>query len=125
MRKIPLNLILASAALLAIFHALGTYFYIYWREPGFDWIVHFLGGFFVTITLLYVAFAIRNFPNIFVILTLAVLFALAVGIAWEVFEVDTGAAIVSLRGYWSNTAGDILFDIIGSLMAVSYVYVSK
>lgn len=92
-------------------------FYLYYLWWWADIVMHFLGGFFVALGILWfirfeVPISWRHYVPVFLTTLIG---TLAVGVGWEVFErvFDAYAA----RNYVLDTTLDILMDIVGMLAA--------
>lgn len=128
MKKIhPLLLLFCAAILMTIMHVAGTFLYLYWRVEGFDRVVHFTGGFLAAFTTLYFLYwrQVAEPKNRHLII-IGILAALIIGVLWEIFELEDGMTFLADSGYWVDTVGDVVSDIVGGLVACLYfVYGSK
>lgn len=111
-------------AVIAALHLSALQFYLYWRLWWFDILTHFLGGFWVSMSFLWLFFQF-GFANIMKNgknnnLKVALLSSFAVGIAWEVFEYYFGITFIGAPGYAFDTVKDISFDIIGGFAAYRF-----
>ena len=76
--------------------------------------MHILGGFIGTLLVLWFISPTTGFrPALIAITTL-----LAVGIVWEIFEYVYDIAAIS--NYWQDTIGDLISDVIGTILACLY-----
>ena len=83
--------------------------------------MHFLGGVFVGLLVLWLQFlsgyfgtpALPSSRKVFSVMLVAVL---AVGVGWEVFERLLGHTW-SVEGYWLDTSVDVVLDLLGSVVA--------
>jgi hypothetical protein len=123
-RPVPLMSLLMLIALVAALHLAGFYFQFYWRITWYDHVVHTLGGLWVGLMAAFYCYSRFSFkrPALFVI---ALLSAILIGIAWEVFEVKAGITVLADHGYAADTIGDIISDTLGGLLAGAYVLTSS
>lgn len=91
------------------------YFFTFW----FDYISHTLGGIVVAGSFIYFLGLWKHFPKEASVLV----FVVAIGAAWEYFELSTGFTRVGDPGYFLDSALDLLFDIFGAHMA--YLFARK
>ncbi|MEK9177375.1 MAG: hypothetical protein AAB923_03700 [Patescibacteria group bacterium] len=113
-----------SALVLALVHAAAVEHFLYWRFHWFDLPVHFLGGLLVGLSFTWLlayefVAATRRTRARFVLVMAAVLI---VGLLWEYFEYAIGVT-KGQAGYWQDTAGDIVMDILGG--ATAYLTMSR
>ena len=121
----PRNRLLYTLAMLicviAAMHLAATIFFLYWTLWWYDIILHFLGGVFVGLLVLWLQFlsgyfgtpALPSSRKVFSVMLVAVL---AVGVGWEVFERLLGHTW-SVEGYWLDTSVDVVLDLLGSVVA--------
>ncbi len=101
----------------------GEAFYLRWTFWWFDVVLHFLGGLCVAMgglsTWLYLSSS-TNISNTKLTLV-GLLWALAIGIIWEIFEVHFGITFLSDGiAYVRDTASDLIMDICGGIFGVLY-----
>lgn len=120
-KRLPLIFILSLSLVVAILHVTGTYLNWYWLVSGFDRIVHTLGGFLVTFISLVIIYFFRMpaVPRWHIILV-GIMASLVIGLGWEAFELKTGITAWGQIGFVRNNGGDILFDVVGGLLAIMY-----
>ena len=99
---------------------LGFYLTNFW----WDWIAHFLGGMWAGFC---GAWFFLHWGRRLTVLECA-LFALAIGLGWEVWEysVGVGGSAVEFMPYWADTIKDLIMDAIGGAAAgliAQYEYV--
>jgi hypothetical protein len=108
-------------ALTGALHFVGSVFYLYWGSFWFDGLMHFLGGVVVGLLFLWIWFASgvfeKSFPTKREAMAAAVVFAMIVGIGWEVFEYVYGIAMQDGLNYPADTFHDIAFDFLGAITA--------
>jgi len=93
---------------------------LYWTTSWADAISHTLGGAMLggVLILLLSTKIVKK-----VSLSQVLVFALIIGVLWEVFEMYTGMTFVNDAGYWLDTFGDIFFDMFGSCLA--YIFLNS
>lgn len=94
----------------------------YWTVAWYDVMMHFLGGAWVVLFALWVCrmpFA-RKLPGLVTFQNL-LLFALLVGVAWEIHELVLRFADPSRPEYLSDTILDLVMDMLGAA-AVCLIY---
>lgn len=99
-------------------HTIALTIHLYWIFPWFDILMHFLGGVWVGLFLLWFLYYSDYVPRILLpryTLAGALLFGFLLGLLWEVFEIvvqtKTG---VHFEGNWAlDTAIDLGMDIFG------------
>ena len=113
--------ILASLVLaMAVLHIGAIIFDLYWNLWWYDIALHFLGGVFVALLVLWLCFFSGYFPVVPIgskvaVFWLAFLSTLAIGAGWEIFERLAGH-IWSPEGYWLDTMSDVACDVAGGLL---------
>lgn len=99
-------------------------FNLYYTIPWLDSVMHFLGGGLVAYIVYaflgkFFAHRLRTRIQFFI---LAVTLSLSVGIAWEIIEYSVNYYIPTYVWNELDTAHDLLFDILGSLGALGYIF---
>ncbi len=122
-----LRFIVALIGLIFIFHSVALYYFLYWRIPWLDNLMHFLGGAWLVFAAAWFVFYSQKAESIRlpipVFLLAAVSFAALVGVGWELFEfcVDFltggGAGAGFNQAGLRDTMGDLFFDLLGGLIA--------
>ena len=122
MLKTPLFIwLFITIAIVATLHFSALQFYLYWRFWWFDILTHFLGGFWIALSFLWLFFQfglvniIKNDKNYN--LLVAFLASLFVGVLWEAFEYYLGITNTNASNYIIDTATDISFDLVGGFAA--------
>lgn len=117
-RKQLLHSLLPLSILLSLLNFTALKFHLYWTTWWMDVINHFLGGVIITIIFFVICLFAdadfnpkKYFPKL-------ILFAIAIGVLWEVFEVYFGLTFVDRQGYWQDTTLDMVMDMVG--MFVTY-----
>lgn len=118
MRTATKNLLflLASSSLLFVINIIALKANLYWTTSWADIISHTLGG----VVVGSFCMTVRQFKS-FIGLKHVFVFALAVGILWEIFELYTGLTAFSDPGFLIDTVGDIIFDVLGSFLAYAFL----
>jgi hypothetical protein len=107
---------------IAILHFLGLFFYLYWRVPEYDRLLHFLGGLWIACVILsLLSKNILSPTRKQYVFIAGILSALVVGILWELFELKTGVTILTDKGYGIDTVGDIISDVVGGIVGSFYI----
>lgn len=117
--------LLKRLALLVFFifvaNFLANKFHWYYSIWYFDMIMHFIGGFWAGLLVLYFLgtedFSPQALSKIFFLV-------LVIGIGWEVFELFVDKTITSKPFNLFDTSSDLLFDLSGAMMALFY-YLKK
>ncbi len=116
-----LRILALLVCVIAVLHIAATVFYLYWEFWWYDMLLHFLGGVFIGLLVLWLRFlsGYVSVPASFsarhaFLFTLCWL--LVIGIGWEVFEQLIGITW-SLEGYWVDTSIDVALDLVGGTAA--------
>ena len=120
-------LLILAALVLAIFalHIIALFLHLYWVLWWYDIIVHFLGGAFTGLLIVWLRYFSGYFgvPRIAAsekeLMYLILVGTLGVGVGGEVFERAFGHTW-SLEGYWLDTAVDLIMDIAGGITAFHF-----
>ncbi len=94
-------------AAVAFVHITALQWHLYWYFPYLDLFVHFFAGLWVALAAAWLMMLTKREPRLISVVACA----LAIGIAWEIFEVAIGMTFA--RNYWLDTALDLMMDIIG------------
>jgi len=111
-------LFILSLSSIALIHQVAVNAYLYWLYLWFDIPMHFLGGAVAAFGFLswvgerFVPVTSRSFFA-------TMLFVLLVGLSWEVFE--WYFSLTDTLAYWSDTIGDLCFDLLGGAVAYGIV----
>ncbi len=107
---------------ISILNAFAYEFYWYWKIWWFDMIMHTLGGVWVGSFFLWYYFFRKQTENFSRKKRLAFFVALSsvavIGIGWELFEFSVDTFITLSQHDPVDTASDLFFDILGSVLAV-------
>lgn len=118
---------LLTVLLIAVFHFLSVKYYWYWTYRWIDIPVHIVGGFWVSLTALWVALKVGHIDSIYGYkkraLVLMLISVLIVAILWEVFELMFKITYLNDIGYWSDSLGDGFNGLIGG--SVAFLYFTK
>ena len=111
------------AIFIAICHLFALKFYIYWTDMWFDIPMHILSGALISSIGLWAVYfsplksiLLNSQKKVFLI---SILFALIVGLLWEIFELNFGL-ISYLFVDMVDSIKDLIDDVIGSLIAGLY-----
>jgi hypothetical protein len=123
-KKNLMYLSLFSAIILLILHLTGLRFHLYWAIKWYDFPVHLVGGFWFSITILWIVLSLNKLNSIsgyrFKAFIFVLLSALAIGIVWECFELFFNITSVHNVNYMLDFARDIGGDLIGGMFAFLY-----
>ena len=113
------------AFMLAALHWFGTVFYVYWTFVWFDTVAHLLGGFTVALFGLWIWWESglfgKKMPSKKEAFITALIFGMAAGFGWEVFEYVYNIANPSGgETYLQDTFHDLVNDFIGATIAGIY-----
>lgn len=90
-------------------------FYLYSSIPYFDMVMHFLGGFWLSLAFIWLYNKEKLNPvNILKIM----LSVLAVGVVWELFEIVVNSSLAKNPFDAFDTLSDLFFDLFGAVCAV-------
>lgn len=111
-----------TGAIVGVLQVVALKFFLYWTIWWFDIVMHFLGGFWIALIVLwfYKAFT-RNEARSDHGYLLALLGVIVVGVAWEVFEVVAGLTDAE-ENYAVDTIVDLIMDTVGALVAAYIVF---
>lgn len=101
--------------------SLGAYFF-YWYSTiwWFDMPMHFTGGYFVAISIVYLLFKIRKEKQLPTYLKLFLL-VFAVGFLWEVYEFVVDAYFNTHTIVLMDSFSDLCFDMAGAITAFFFI----
>ena len=107
--------IFALLAIIGFLHLLALEREYYWLLSWYDIMMHLLGGFWTVATI----FWLRNEGLLPFTLNFsrALLATIAIGLAWEVYELAFGLTFTAKAGYLEDTMLDLMFDLSGALGA--------
>lgn len=125
MLKSPLfNTIFGFLFVIAVLHFIANKFYFYWTIWWYDMMMHTISGFAVGMAsiMLWQYFFDKDI-SIKKTIVISLLFTLTVGISWELFELVSGAMMLSDGfAYYTDTISDILLDISGGILGSLYAH---
>lgn len=111
----------AVVILVGVLHLAGSIYDFYWNSFWFDGLMHFLGGLAMGLIFLWLWYVSglfeKNLPTKREAMIGAVVFAMLVGIGWEVFEYVYGIAVPVGGNYPVDTFHDLCFDFLGGIAA--------
>ncbi len=112
----------------AVLHFIALFFHFYWTTSWFDSIVHLCGGISVGFFTLWLSTSVGkqsvirfSVENCVIILGAA----LFIGLLWEFFEWSFGLTFVTAPNYGVDTLSDLLMDVVGGFVALSYATFNK
>ena len=115
-KKLLIRLILIIF-LIFLLSYLAMEFYWYSSIWYLDMPMHFLGGFWLGLIVIYLFFLKDDvFKSIFKIL----FFVSSIGIGWEIFEIVVNNYVTQNYFNYLDTISDIFFDLSGGLFAILY-----
>ena len=115
--------------IIAILHHLALQFYLYWTLEWFDILMHFLGGMWVALIIMWFfffsGFVYKNVTSVrkIKIFLIAIASVLVVGVLWEVWEVWADLVFMDETGYFLDTSLDLVMDTLGGITA--FIYAKK
>ena len=90
--------------------------------------MHFLGGLFIGLLILWIYFLLEHqtkLSNNILIFFIIPIGVLIIGLLWEIFEALIGVYNVFGAQTFSDTISDLVFDLIGGLVGVIYFIRNK
>jgi hypothetical protein len=129
LKKKLLLISIVTIFLIAVFHYIAIKYSWYWTYRWLDIPVHIFGGFWISLTVLWVCLKIKHIDSIlgykkkalFVVLASV----LAIAVLWEIFELIFKITSLSRADYWSDSLGDIANTFLGGLIALLYFVKNK
>jgi hypothetical protein len=111
-----------TSILIAVLHYISLEYFLYWTVYWFDIMMHFLGGFLISIFSIFILYSYSDFENLkkhkIFLITLIMGTTLSVGLGWELWEVFVG--FTDTVKDLNDTIIDIIMDMIGSVFAIYY-----
>lgn len=101
-------------ASIAVIHIASLQWYLYWQFVWLDVPVHFLGGVWIALFVIWVLGRIGRSPGLLEI----VVWVALVGVAWELFELWGGIPMEDNFAF--DTALDLLMDLIGACVGFAW-----
>ena len=118
-----------TALFIMVFHYLSLKYSWYWTFKWLDIPIHIVGGFWVSLTALWVSLKIRHIDNINgykkKALLVMLVSVLVVAIFWEIFELIFKITSLHSINYWQDSLGDISNSFIGGVIAFLYFIKNK
>jgi len=119
-----LHFSLGVLLIIVVLQAAAFSYSLYYLYPWYDIMMHFLGGIFVALLLVWFVFYSRylhvikkTWKNVILV---ALFGTLLVGIGWEVFEYLLD--IIPEEGYREDTTIDLIMDLLGALVVTPFLY---
>lgn len=115
--------IVVLSIVVAVLYLLGLKFFLFWTTDWFDILMHFLGGLLIGLIGLFIFYTSSLVPipknHTLTIKLLTLGFVLAVGLAWELWEVFVG--FTNVLEDQVDTIVDLIMDMVGALFALLYI----
>lgn len=120
---------LLTILLISVFHYLSLRYSWYWTFRWLDIPVHIVGGFWVSLSALWVSLYISHIDSILgykrKALIVMLTSVLVVAILWEIFELIFHVTSVNSVGYWQDTLSDISNGFVGGIISFTYFIKNK
>lgn len=106
---------------IGILNLFATYLYLYWTSWWFDLLMHFLGGFWVSMVILSFWSLFNKNSHKILSFYKTFIWVLIISILWEIFEIWIGATMISDGvAFITDTISDLIMDIIGGILGYLY-----
>ena len=121
-RQKLLTLLLILIYVIVIIHGAAEWFYLYWLFPWFDIMMHFLGGVWVGLAVLWLVYYSGYVPVPRKTKSFAFMLCLGlvgvVGLAWEAYEFITRILLHAplFPDYAADTTLDMIMDLLGAIV---------
>jgi ABC-type enterochelin transport system permease subunit len=129
LKKKLLLISILTILFIAIFHYFALKNSWYWTFRWLDIPVHVVGGFWVSLTVLWICLKIKHIDSIngykkkaLIVMLSSVLI---VAIFWEIFELVSGVTSLHNVGYWQDSLSDISNSFVGGIIAFLYFIKNK
>jgi hypothetical protein len=124
-QKSPLPIIFILLLVILLAHLGAVFFNLYWQIFWYDSVVHFLAGFLMGMSYLWLTthsslrlkFQDSIQKNVFILL----LFTFVVGIFWEIFEYFSGTTF-AIGFYTIDALLDLFFGLVGAYLSFLYFF---
>ena len=112
---------LAVLVLLAMLHYFATEYYLYVRYPGFDILMHILGGIGLSLAVYWVLSTF--FKDYTITLPKVIILTILAGFAWETLEAyyDIAGAPIGTHAYYLDSAKDLINDTVGACISCFFL----
>ncbi len=112
---------LILVSLLATLHFIASAYSLYVRYPGYDIMMHILGGVGIAVSVHW--FFLTFFKNTKVSFWKVVLIVFLIGLAWELFEAyyDITGAPVGTPAHYRDAIKDLFNDTLGAVVGVFFL----
>lgn len=115
--------------LIGVFHYLSMQYSWYWIYKWIDVPIHFLGGFWFSLTSLWISLKVKHIDNILgykkKALFVMLISVLIIAVFWELFELIFNITSIHSIGYWQDSLSDILNGFLGGMIAFLYFTKNK
>lgn len=112
---------------IAIVNVFAHQYYWYWLMRWFDMPMHFFGGIWIAGAVLWWRFFSGKFTSVELttkaIFTWAIIGAVGIGLAWEVFEAVVSYLTVGRMNDMGDTISDLVIDTLGGLLSAVILWV--
>jgi len=129
LKKKLLLISILTILFIAIFHYFALKNSWYWTFRWLDIPVHIVGGFWVSLTVLWICLKIKHIDSINGYKKKALIAMLSsvliVAIFWEIFELISGVTSLHSIGYWQDSLSDISNSFVGGIIAFLYFIKNK
>ena len=120
---------LLTIILISVFHYFSLKYSWYWTYRWLDIPMHIVGGFWVSLSALWVSLHISHIDSIYGYKRKALIVMLSsviiVAILWEIFELIFNVTSLHSVGYWSDTTSDISNGFVGGIISFLYFIKNK
>lgn len=120
---------LLTIILIATFHYFSIQYSWYWTYRWLDIPVHIVGGFWVSLSALWVSLHISHIDSILgykrKALLVMLISVIVIAILWEVFELISHVTSLSSTIYWQDTLSDISNGFVGGIISFLYFIKNK
>ena len=114
---------------IAIFHYFSLKYSWYWTYRWLDIPVHIVGGFWVSLSALWVSLHVSHIDSIYGYKKKALFVMLSsvliVAILWELFELIFNVTSLQSVGYWQDSLSDIINGFVGGIISFLYFIKNK
>ena len=114
---------------IAAFHFFALKYDWYWTYRWLDIPLHLIGGFWVSLTALWICLEIKHIDNIYEYKKKSLFIMLAsvliIAFFWEIFELIFKVTSLHSVGYWQDSVGDIVNGFVGGVIAFLFFIRSR
>ena len=117
---LKITFLLSALSTLAIAHITAIQFFLYWKYFWLDIPMHILGGVCVALGISVLPLFRIQLPKRYETVFIYCVVTLAVGIAWELFEILIGIPVTE-EGFFVDVSIDLGMDVLGGLIGYGIV----